>query len=314
MDALIEANGLTKHYGARRAVEGLTFIAPRGAIYGILGPNGAGKSSTMRMIVGAMAPTQGRITFDGGPITRDVQRHIGFLPEERGLYRAMTPMGIITYFARLKGMPASAARKRAKALLEEHGLGDRLHKKIRTLSKGLAQKVQLLASVAHAPDLMVLDEPFSGLDPVNQQSLEHMIRNHAAAGKTVIFSTHVMQHAERMCDRILLIAGGKAAFEGPVKDALALVSRSAIVETDTGYDLAAAVAAANFRAERDGMAVNGVQRWRVPLADENAGRRLLSAAVQAGAPLIAFEPNRASLHDAFVALVGGVSGPEVGDA
>ncbi len=303
MDALIEARGLTKTYADRRAVEGLTFAVPRGAIYGILGPNGAGKSSTMRMIVGVIAQTSGEVLFDGAPLTRAAQRRIGFLPEERGLYRAMTPRAAIVYFARLKGMKAGAARRRAKALLAEHGLADRGHKRIRTLSKGLAQKVQLLASIAHEPDLMVLDEPFSGLDPVNQQSLEAMIRAHAAAGKTVVFSTHVMEHAERMCDRILLIAKGQMAFEGAVKDALAHAPRSAVIETENGFDLARALAPAGFGVARE-IGQGAAARWRVDLSNGDDPKRLLAAAVQAGAPLTAFEPNRVSLHEAFVALVG----------
>ena len=305
MDALIEARGLSKSYGDRLAVDGLTFKVPRGGIYGILGPNGAGKSSTMRMVVGVIAPTAGEVLFDGASLTRKAQRRIGFLPEERGLYRAMTPRAAIVYFARLKGMKASAARKKAKALLAEHGLADRGHKKIRTLSKGLAQKVQLLASIAHEPDLMVLDEPFSGLDPVNQQCREAMFRAHAAAGKTVVFSTHVMEHAERMCDRILLIAKGRMAFEGEVKDALAHAPRSAVVETEAGFDLAVALAPAGFRAVREGQGSSQApSRFRVDLSNGADAKRLLAAAIQAGAPLTAFEPSRVSLHEAFVALVG----------
>lgn len=304
MDALIEARGLGKTYGDRQAVKDVSFAVPRGAIYGVLGPNGAGKSSTMRMLVGVIAPTVGQVLFDGAGLTRAAQRRIGFLPEERGLYRSMTLRSAIVYFARLKGMSAGRARKRAKALLEEHGLGDRGHKKIRTLSKGLAQKVQLLASIAHEPDLMVLDEPFSGLDPVNQQSLEAMIRAHAAAGKTVVFSTHVMEHAERMCDRILLIAKGRMAFEGDVAAALAHAPRSAVLETEPGFDLAAALATAGFQAAVLGDPGDGPPRWTVPLPNGMDAKRLLAAAIQAGAPLTAFEPTRVSLHEAFVALVG----------
>ncbi len=304
MDALIEARGLSKSYGDRRAVEDVSFVVPRGAVYGVLGPNGAGKSSTMRMLVGVIAPTAGEVLFDGAPLTRDAQRRIGFLPEERGLYRAMTPRAAIVYFARLKGMKAGDARKRARALLAEHGLADRGGKTIRTLSKGMAQKVQLLAAIAHAPDLMVLDEPFSGLDPVNQQSLEQTIRAHAAAGHTVIFSTHVMEHAERMCDRILLIAKGRMAFEGQVADALAHAPRSAEIETEAGFDLAAALAPAGFAPEAAKTPPGAAPRWRVPLEGGEGAKRLLTAAIAAGAPLTAFEPARVSLHEAFVALVG----------
>jgi ABC-2 type transport system ATP-binding protein len=304
MDVLIEACGLSKHYGERRAVDDVSFVVPRGGIYGVLGPNGAGKSSTMRMLVGAITPTRGEVVFDGGPLTRLAQRRIGFLPEERGLYRAMTPRSAIAYFARLKGMPAGEARKRARVLLEEHGLADRGSRKIRTLSKGMAQKVQLLAAIAHAPDLMVLDEPFSGLDPVNQQSLEQTIRNHAANGHTVIFSTHVMEHAERMCDRILLIAKGRTAFEGSVTDALAHAPRSAALEVEPGFDLAVALAPAGFEAVRVEPGHAAGAHWHVRLAAADDAKRLLTAAIAAGAPLTAFEPPRVSLHEAFVALVG----------
>jgi ABC-2 type transport system ATP-binding protein len=300
MDALIEARGLSKSYGDRRAVQDVSFAVPRGAIYGVLGPNGAGKSSTLRMLVGVIAPSAGDVLFDGAPLTRLSQRRIGFLPEERGLYRAMTPRAAIVYFARLKGMKAGLARKRARALLAEHGLAERGGKKIRTLSKGMAQKVQLLAAIAHAPDLMVLDEPFSGLDPVNQQSLEQTIRTHAAAGHTVIFSTHVMEHAERMCDRILLIAKGRMAFEGSVADALAHAPRSAVLEVEPGFDLAAALAPAGFAPE----AIRGTSRWRVALNGGDDAKQLLTGAIAAGAPLTAFEPPRVSLHEAFVALIG----------
>jgi ABC-2 type transport system ATP-binding protein len=309
MTAHVAVVDLAKIYGAHRAVDGVSFQAPRGGIYGILGPNGAGKSSTLRMLVGVLQPTSGVVLVDGAPITRAAQRRIGYLPEERGLYRTMTPRAIIAYYARLKGVKAGEARRRARRLLEEHGLGPWGKKKIKALSKGMAQKVQLLAALAHEPDVMVLDEPFSGLDPVNQASLEALIRAQAAAGRTVIFSTHVMEHAERLCERILLIAKGKARFEGTVADALALAPRTAVVETDGGFDFRAVAGGAGFLAEDDGAAPMGGRRWRVDLADTEAARRLLTAAVQAGAPLRAFEPARASLHDVFVSLVGAADAP-----
>jgi ABC-2 type transport system ATP-binding protein len=255
------------------------------------------------MLVGILAPSSGVVRFDGTPVTRAAQRRIGFLPEERGLYRTMTPRGAIAYFARLKGMPAGQARRRARELLEAHGLAARGGKKIKTLSKGLAQKVQLLAAIAHDPDLMVLDEPFSGLDPVNQQSLEALIRAHAAKGGTVIFSTHVMEHAERLCDRIALIAHGKMVFEGPVAQALAAPARTALAETDGDYDLAAALRPLGFEVRSAGPHPGG-RRWRIGLPSAAAARSALSAAVQAGAPLSLFEPVRVSLHDVFVSLVG----------
>jgi ABC-2 type transport system ATP-binding protein len=308
MNAALEAEGLVKRYGARTAVQDLSFSVPRGAIYGVLGPNGAGKSSTLRMLVGVLRPTAGRISILGGPATRETMRRVGYLPEERGLYRSMSARSAIAYLARLKGISSGKAHKRADMLLEAHGLGKYKHKKIKTLSKGMAQKVQVLASIAHEPELIIFDEPFSGLDPVNQRVLEETIRAEAAAGRTILFSTHVMEHAERLCDRILLIAHGSAAFEGTVRDALALAPSLAVIETDGAYDIAPVLGPRGFTwTEEQGE--HGNRRWRVRIENGHDSRQLLQVCVEAGAPLTLFEPARASLHEAFVALVGDKSMP-----
>ncbi len=246
MKVALEAEGLVKRYGAHIAVDGLSFQVPSGAIYGVLGPNGAGKSSTLRMLVGVLKPSAGSIVMLGGPIARTSLRRVGYLPEERGLYRNMSARAAIAYLARLKGMPARRAFERADTLLENHGLGAVKRKKIKTLSKGMAQKVQVLAALAHEPDLIIFDEPFSGLDPVNQRTLEETIRAEAQAGRTIVFSTHVMEHAERLCDRILLIARGRKAFEGTVRQALALAPSAAVLETEGDFDLAAALLPRGF--------------------------------------------------------------------
>ncbi len=303
MKFALEAEGLVKRYGARTAVQDLSFQVPAGSIYGVLGPNGAGKSSTLRMLVGVLRPTSGRISVFGGPLNRDVMRRVGYLPEERGLYRSMSARSAIAYLARLKGTPSGIAHKRADALLDSHGLSKVKRKKIKTLSKGMAQKVQVLASIAHEPDLIIFDEPFSGLDPVNQRVLEETIRAEAARGKTILFSTHVMEHAERLCDRILLIARGKAAFEGTVRDALTLAPSIAVLETDGDYDLSAVLSPQGFQLTEE-FGEHGNRRWRVRLENGHGSRALLQACVEAGAPLALFEPARASLHEAFVALVG----------
>jgi ABC-2 type transport system ATP-binding protein len=303
MNVALEAEGLVKRYGARTAVQDLSFSVPRGAIYGVLGPNGAGKSSTLRMLVGVLRPTAGTITLLGAPVTRDALRRVGYLPEERGLYRSMSARAAIAYLARLKGVPSGKAFKRADQLLTDHGLGTVRRKKIKTLSKGMAQKVQVLAAIAHEPDLIIFDEPFSGLDPVNQRVLEETIRAQAAAGRTILFSTHVMEHAERLCDRILLIAQGRRAFEGTVREALALAPSLAVLETDGAYDITPVLSPRGFQwTEEQGE--HGNRRWRVRLENGHGARQLLQTCVEAGAPLTLFEPARASLHEAFVALVG----------
>ncbi|MBL8537913.1 MAG: ATP-binding cassette domain-containing protein [Hyphomonadaceae bacterium] len=303
MDAALEAEGLVKRYGARTAVRDVSFSVPKGSIYGVLGPNGAGKSTTLRMIVGVLKPSAGRISLLGGPISRETLRRVGYLPEERGLYRSMSARGAIAYLARLKGTPARTAFRRADQLLADHGLEKIRNKRIKTLSKGMAQKVQVLAAIAHEPEFIIFDEPFSGLDPVNQRALEATIRAQAQAGRTVLFSTHVMEHAERLCERILLIAQGARAFEGTVSEALALAPSVAVLETDGAFDLAGALVPKGFAVTLEGEE-HGNKRWRARLENGRGSRQLLQACVEAGAPLSLFEPARASLHEAFVALVG----------
>lgn len=303
MTDALALHGLVKIYGDKRAVDGISFAAPTGKITGVLGPNGAGKSTTIRTIVGILTPDEGRVDMFGAPLSRESLRRVGYLPEERGVYRSMSPRAFITYLARLKGMKAADARARADALLAAQGLSAYARKRIKTLSKGMAQKVQLAAAIAHEPDLVVLDEPFSGLDPVNQRGVESLVRDLAASGRTVIFSTHVMEHAERLCDRIVLIANGKKAFEGTVAEALAVVPASATIETEGAFDLAAALAPHGFRTESGGE-THGHRKWRVALDGPDASRRLLAACASANAPLTLYEPARATLHDAFVRIVG----------
>ena len=209
MSAAVQLEDVVKRFGAQEAVRNLSFTVERGLICGFLGPNGAGKTTTMRMLLGLVAPTRGRVLVLGSANVRKARDQVGFLPEERGLYKRMTPVDAVAFFASLKGVKTSEGRRRAKVMLEAQGLGEWLNKPIKMLSKGMAQKVQLISAVAHEPELLILDEPFSGLDPVNQQTLEHMIRDLAARGATVMFSTHVMQHAERLCDRVVLLARGQ---------------------------------------------------------------------------------------------------------
>jgi ABC-type Na+ transport system ATPase subunit NatA len=176
MTAALVVDHLTKRYGPQTAVNDLSFSVEPGSICGFLGPNGAGKTSTIRMILGLIAPTSGRITVLGSESLRTVQDRIGFLPEERGLYKRMNPVDAVAFLASLKGVHTAEGKRRARAMLQAQGLGPHLKKPIKSLSKGMAQKVQLVAAVAHHPDLVILDEPFSGLDPVNQQALEEVIR------------------------------------------------------------------------------------------------------------------------------------------
>lgn len=292
--------GVGKSYGDFRAVEDLTFAVPKGAIYGFLGPNGAGKTTSLRMMLGMIKPTTGTIEVLGSDSAMGVRERVGYLPEERGLYRRMTPVETIVYLARLKGMELAPARAKALELLERFGLAAFGNTKIEALSKGMAQKVQILGTIAHGPDLVILDEPFSGLDPVNQQVLEELIDDLRAEGRTVLFSTHVMQHAERLCDRLVLIARGKLAFEGTLESARALMPR--VIRLKTSAALAAlgdlpGVAAVAVEDEAHG-------RYELKLADGAEGEAVLRACFQRTIALESFDMSEPALHDIFVSLVG----------
>lgn len=298
MTAALTLEGVTKRYGDFEAVRDLSFAVPKGSICGFLGPNGAGKTSTLRMILGLQPATSGRIDILGASDGRLVRDRIGFLPEERGLYKKMTPVEAIAFFGALKGLPIAEGKKRAKVMLEQQGLGASQKKKMKELSKGMAQKVQLIASVVHRPEFVILDEPFSGLDPMNQQGLEEMIRGLAADGATVLFSTHVMQHAERLCDKVVLLARGRKAFEGSVDEACSTSPRFLDLEGDITADAAAALpGVANVETLADG-------RLKVALLPGAAGQETLKAAFLGGLDVRRFALKEPTLHDAFIGLTG----------
>ncbi len=305
--SVVAFRGVSKAYGDFRAVEDLSFAVAPGTIYGFLGPNGAGKTTSLRMMLGIIRPSAGEIEVLGSDSAMGVRERVGYLPEERGLYRRMTPVETIVYLARLKGMAAAAARKRALELLERFGLAAFAHTRIEALSKGMAQKVQILATVVHAPELVILDEPFSGLDPVNQQVLEDLIVDLHREGRTVLFSTHVMQHAERLCDRLLLIARGRLAFEGTLAEARARLPRTIRLKTRSE---AAALAALPGVAEVIADAAAG--EFELRLAAGADGEGVLRACFERGLALARFDMSEPALHDIFVALVG--EGAAVADA
>ena len=215
----IEARGLVKRFDGFTAVDGVDLEVPAGAIFGVLGPNGAGKTTTLRMLLGIIDPDEGLRRTLGHERPHEIAHRIGYLPEERGLYPAMKAVEALAFLGHLRGMPLADARRKARTLLEEHGLGYAAERQIRQLSKGMAQTVQLLGTLIHEPELVILDEPFAGLDALNQGRLEETIRRLAEAGTTVLFSTHVIAHAERLCERIAIIAGGKVPFAGLVSEA-----------------------------------------------------------------------------------------------
>lgn len=300
--AALQLEGVSKRYGGFTAVDDLSFTAYRGQILGFLGPNGAGKTSTIRMMLGLMSPSAGRIEVLGADDARKVRDRIGFLPEERGLYRRMTPVEAIAFLASLKGLPRPEGRKRARELLAAQGLGPAADRQIRHLSKGMAQKVQLISAITHDPELVILDEPFSGLDPVNQQALEAVIRGLAARGATVLFSTHVMQHAERLCDHVVLLARGRKVFDGTVDQARHHAPRSLVLEG--ALDAAKVQALPGVASAHTEDGEDGHQRITAALASGSNGQDALRAAFGQGLDITRFELREPSLHDAFITLTG----------
>ncbi len=308
MDAALVVEGLTRRYGAFTAVENLSLQAATGKIMGFLGPNGAGKTTTLRMILGLVTPTAGRVTVLGEADFARVRNKVGFLPEERGLYRRMTPVTAIGFLAGLKGVPVAEARRRARVLLEAQGLGEAADRQIRHLSKGMAQKVQLLSTLVHEPDLVILDEPFSGLDPVNQQSLETLIRSLADRGATVIFSTHVMQHAERLCDQVVLMSKGRKVFDGTVAAACAATPRTLTLE---GAFEPGDVDGLPGLGERTATRLDsGAVRVVAGLRTGAPAQETIRQAFGRGMDISRFEVREPSLHDAFIVLTGGGAPPE----
>ena len=225
----VEAHNLVKEFNGLRAVDGLSFTVERGEIFGLLGPNGAGKTTTIRMLLDIFKPDAGEIKVLGGAVDTHTKSRIGYLPEERGLYPRLRVVQCLTYLARLKGMGRREAKSRAEALLERVGLSEWQRKRVKELSKGMQQKVQFVATIVHDPDLLILDEPFQGLDPINTDLLKEMIRELHQAGKTIIFSTHIMGQVEQMCDRILLINEGQAVLYGPLAEIKSRYAQHAIL-------------------------------------------------------------------------------------
>jgi ABC-2 type transport system ATP-binding protein len=291
----IEARGLVKRFDGFTAVDGIDLTVPEGSIYGILGPNGAGKTTTLRMLLGIIDPDQGLRRVLGAERPHDVASAIGYLPEERGLYPAMKAYEAIAFVGALRGLPLAEGRRRGRALLEEHGLGYAADRQIRQLSKGMAQQVQILGTLVHEPRLVVFDEPFSGLDALNQGKLERMIRGLAERGTTVIFSTHVIAHAERLCDEVAIIAGGKVPFAGPVDVARDRIRPQVRLETRAADGPWRAALPADARRE------GGFWNFSLP---ETGVEPLLRALIEGEAGILSLSIERAGLHDAFVAIAG----------
>ena len=211
---MIEIRNISKNFDSIKAVDNLSLEIPPGVIYGILGPNGAGKTTTLRIILNIIEPDKGEVLFGNRKVDLGVLNRVGYLPEERGLYQKEKAIEVLIYLAQLKGLNKRKAKERALELMEKFDLADRAYSKIEELSKGMQQKLQFISTLVHDPEILILDEPFSGLDPINSELLRNLILEEKARGKTVIFSTHILEQAEKMCDFVALISKGKKVVDG----------------------------------------------------------------------------------------------------
>jgi ABC-2 type transport system ATP-binding protein len=300
----VEARGIVKTFGDFRAVDGIDLAVPAGSIFGILGPNGAGKTTLLRMLLGIIDPDAGTRSLLGQPQPLKIARQVGYLPEERGLYPSMKAVEAIAFMGALRGLPLKDGRARGREMLERYGLGAAADKPIRALSKGMAQTVQILGTIVHRPRLIVLDEPFSGLDAINQGKLERLIRAQAADGVTILFSTHVIAHAERLCERIAIVADGRIRFEGSVSEARDRLRPQ--VRLETRADDGPWRAAIPPDAQREEGRI-----WHFPLPEAGI-EPLLSALVAGHAGIESLSIERPGLHDAFVAIAGEAAARDMG--
>ena len=299
----VEAIDLVKEFAETRAVDGVSLAVPTGSIYGLLGPNGAGKTTTLRILLGIIDPSSGTRLVLGRERPLEAAPEIGYLPEERGLYPAMHAREAIAFMGALRGLPLAEARRRADALLAEHNLADWAKKPIRTLSKGMAQTVQLLGTIIHKPRLIVLDEPFAGLDAINQARLEELIKREARSGVTVIFSTHVIAHAERLCERGAIIAKGRVAFDGGVDEARSRLRPIVRLRTRAADGPWRSAIPASARREGDEYV------FELP---EGGPEPLLRALIDGNAGIETLAIERPGLHDAFVSIAGNAAAAEMG--
>lgn len=300
--SILVADRITKRFSGHTAVDALSLTVPPGVIYGLLGPNGAGKSTTIRMIMGIYVPDEGSVSLFGGSGGLEQSERIGYLPEERGLYPKMRVLDVLLFLAEMKGMDRRTARPKALAWLERLGLGDWKLRKVNELSKGMQQKVQFISTVLHDPDLLVMDEAFSGLDPVNAQVLKETVLDLRGRGKTILLSTHIMEQAEKLCDSVCIIARGKKLVDGTLAEVKRTHGGKHVLVNFDG----ARGAADRVFADRQLVAKADVsgQFAELELAAGADAQGILQALVSSGARLSRFELAEPSLNKIFIDLVG----------
>jgi len=296
MDTHLELRDVSKSFGRVEAVKMLSLAVPRGTIYGLLGPNGAGKTTTIRMIMRITVPDGGEILLSGAPVDDLARERIGYLPEERGLYRKMKVLEQLEFLGEIRGLNRKEARRRGGAWLERLGLGDVGARKVEELSKGMQQKVQFAGTVIHDPEIVILDEPFTGLDPIATRMIKDLIAEMRGRGATVLFSTHVLPQAEELCDHLCLINRGRTILQGSLDEVRARFARPALKILSSASDAEVSrvpgVAAVRHH--------NGAR-----LVELTAGTPVASAIrdLAATLPIEGIEPYQASLEDIFLRAV-----------
>jgi ABC-2 type transport system ATP-binding protein len=297
--SIINIEGISKSFGNYTAVNNISFKVEEGKIFGLLGPNGAGKTTTIRMITNILYPDKGTITIMGKPTGPEIQNLMGYLPEERGLYKKLKVIDQLIYFARLKEVPRALAIQRAKEWLARLGAGGWENKKIQELSKGMQQKVQFISTILHDPPVMILDEPFSGFDPINTELLKSIILDMKAAGKTIVLSTHVMSQVEQMCDDLVLINKGNVLLSGGVRQIKSGFGLNTIIMEFEG--------SLDFLNKLEGIKINERSSNHVEfkLEDPNlTTNHILNVAMQNNVTIYKFEKVEPSLHEIFIEVVG----------
>ncbi len=294
---VIRLRGIQKSFASTRAVEDLSFELPRGAICGLLGPNGAGKTTTLRIILDIVGPDEGTVEVFGRPINHRTRTRIGYLPEERGMYQRMRVAEQLAFFGELKGVKRSEALSQARSWLERLELADRADDRVETLSKGMQQKVQFISTILHEPDLLILDEPFSGLDPINVDLLREIVLERQRDGATVLFSTHMIEDAEKICERVCMIAGARKVLDGPIRELKRSGGQQHLVvayEGDPGFLADPSIANATDHGQ-----------WvEIRLARGADPQTVLHRALQTGVRIDRFEIAEPSLREIFLERAG----------
>jgi ABC-2 type transport system ATP-binding protein len=304
----VELRAVTKTFGGLKAVDGLDLTIPRGALYGFIGPNGAGKTTTIRMIMSILMPDSGDLRVLGHRSALDAKDRIGYLPEERGLYRKMKVAPYLTFVARLKGLPERGLRERVRTAIASIGLEGVENKRCEELSKGMSQKIQILAAIIQQPELLILDEPFSGLDPVSTRLLKDLILAEHRRGATVLFSTHVMPQAEEICDHVVMVHRGRKVLDDPVSTILRPLDSSVLTfePLDARFDIAAVSALPEVQ-----RCIAADDHYEIVLRD-GADSAAAMCAVLAVAPATRIGLKRRSLEDVFVSIAAGSDGGSSG--